>query len=160
MPVAASEPVPLGQPGKFEFCPAARPLLTIPAPPLPRVLQTAPSAVATGPRNSESESISSSAGESLNPDVPEFVPVVMAASKLASESALNHRENNRPKDEESSKPERRKTDDSDDPMTNSVASSKRDESSRLASKSNSVQSQVNGTAEPTANDVWKEVRLQ
>lgn len=61
---------PLG--GTTDFCPVARPLMNMPEPPKPRVLQTASSS--TG-RQSESESVCSSMAESLNPDVPEFVPV-------------------------------------------------------------------------------------
>ncbi|XP_017875883.1 la-related protein 1B isoform X3 [Ceratina calcarata] len=56
-----------------DFCPAARPLPTIPIPPVPRVLQSS-HIIPTIGRVSESESISSSIGDSLNPDVPEFIP--------------------------------------------------------------------------------------
>ncbi|XP_058794713.1 la-related protein 1B isoform X2 [Phymastichus coffea] len=64
--------MPLSQP---EFFPVAKPLPAIPAPPIPRLLNTTP-LINDIPRVSESDSVSSSIGETLNPDVPEFVPVL------------------------------------------------------------------------------------
>ncbi|XP_043473777.1 la-related protein 1B [Leptopilina heterotoma] len=61
-----------------EFCPVAQPLTTIPAPPVPKVYTVIVPAEVVG-RLSESESVSSSiGGDCLNPDVPEFVPVIHA----------------------------------------------------------------------------------
>ncbi|CAK9809530.1 La-related protein 1 [Anthophora quadrimaculata] len=56
------------------FCPAARPLSTIPTPPVPPRILHSNHIISTIGRVSESESISSSIGDSLNPDVPEFIP--------------------------------------------------------------------------------------
>lgn len=61
-----------------EFCPVAQPLTTIPAPPVPKIYTVFVPAEVVG-RLSESESVSSSiGGDCLNPDVPEFVPVIHA----------------------------------------------------------------------------------
>ncbi|XP_039301988.1 la-related protein 1B [Solenopsis invicta] len=54
------------------FCPIAKPLPTMPAPPVPRVFESYHS-ISTVRRHSESE-INSTTNEILNPDVPEFVP--------------------------------------------------------------------------------------
>lgn len=125
-------------PVPFEFCPAARPLATIPKPPLPRVLQ---SIVNPAMRISESDSISSSIGETLNPDVPEFVPVVMTA---------NQGEHNKPKADA----EEFESIWEYPPSTNGTLPRERDD--KTATKTKSVQ--VNGVAETAENDVWKEVK--
>ncbi|XP_043271130.1 la-related protein 1 isoform X2 [Venturia canescens] len=163
VPIPQSDPSIAGQSGKFEFCPAARPLTTIPVPPLPRILQTVPyvipqQAVSGAARLSESESISSSTGgESLNPDVPEFVPIVMASNKYANQLSFNHKENNNrsKEEEERCKEERRKIEVSALSPRNSEKSF---ESSNSTNKLNSQMAQVNGDIEPSANDVWKEVK--
>lgn len=161
VPIPQSDPSVAGQSGKFEFCPVARPLRAIPVPPLPRILQTVPyiipqQVVSGAARLSESESISSSTGgESLNPDVPEFVPIVMATSKFASQSTFNHQENNnRSKEEE----ERCEDDRKRMELLSSINSDKTSDSSNPTSKLNSQMAQVNGDIEPAANEVWKEVR--
>lgn len=53
---------------EITFCPATKPLSAVPPAPVPRVYEI------VYRRPSESESISSSISESLNPDVPEFIP--------------------------------------------------------------------------------------
>ncbi|XP_033218147.1 la-related protein 1 [Belonocnema kinseyi] len=62
-------------PSHPEFCPIARPLMAIPAPPVPKILSAFIPPVG---RLSESESVSSSIGDTLNPDVPEFVPIILS----------------------------------------------------------------------------------
>ncbi|KYN02062.1 PREDICTED: la-related protein 1 [Cyphomyrmex costatus] len=55
------------------FCPTAKPLSTMPAPPIPRVFESYHS-ISTVRRYNELETDSSLTNEILNPDVPEFVP--------------------------------------------------------------------------------------
>ncbi|XP_023289973.1 la-related protein 1B isoform X2 [Orussus abietinus] len=135
-----------------EFSPAARPLPTVPAPPVPRVLRTGGVTSSTG-RLSECESVSSSIGESLNPDVPEFVPVVSAARPADDESAINDKENNdRPKDEdESGMPKTLGPPASEDtpaPVENVVP--------RTTVRTPEVQ--VNGKTQTSPEDDWREVK--
>ncbi|XP_046833296.1 la-related protein 1 isoform X2 [Vespa crabro] len=76
-----------------EFYPAARPLSSIPVPPIPRILQSNYQLLSTIGRISESESISSSMGDSLNPDVPEFIPVDLTSKLALSKQVSQQREN-------------------------------------------------------------------
>ncbi|KAK0083200.1 hypothetical protein PV325_009187 [Microctonus aethiopoides] len=125
-----------------EFCPAATPLAAIPAPPLPRVIQ---SLVMPHARLSESESISSSTGDTLNPDVPEFVPVIISGN--TNEIVINHDENNQSKDEAT--------------IANAIGdlTAATDEPSVEAESSHELSTvQMNGEIDPVANDVWKEVK--
>lgn len=125
-----------------EFCPAATPLAAIPAPPLPRVIQ---SLVMPHARLSESESISSSTGDTLNPDVPEFVPVITSGN--TNEIVMNHNENNQSKDEAT--------------IANAIGdlTAATDEPSVEAESSTELSTvQMNGEIDPVANDVWKEVK--
>lgn len=78
---------------EVEFYPAARPLSSIPVPPVPRILQSNYQLLSTIGRISESESISSSMGDSLNPDVPEFIPVDMTSKLTLSKQVSQQREN-------------------------------------------------------------------
>ncbi|XP_051172528.1 la-related protein 1 isoform X2 [Leptopilina boulardi] len=77
-----------------EFCPVAQPLTTIPAPPVPKIYTVFAPTDVVG-RLSESESVSSSIGDSLNPDVPEFVPVIHAKIDEEEEEQQQQREMNK-----------------------------------------------------------------
>ncbi|XP_015127084.1 la-related protein 1B isoform X2 [Diachasma alloeum] len=146
-------------PEKPQFCPAATPLTTIPTPPLPRVLQS----VIVPSRLSECESVSSSIGETLNPDVPEFIPINVASNTDPSVG-------NSTKDQESSNNNIKKTSESSHNRSESqsqeavrVMQSEANELSQNSSASAAAPSkgprvQVNGEAEVPANDVWKEVK--
>lgn len=132
-------------PHQPEFHPAAKPLATIPAPPIPRLLQSAP-VKAEVPRLSESESIGSSVGDILNPDVPEFVPVVLAALKTE-EPKLE--KNNLPKTEENTV--EKKEDNTEEKKE------EREKAEKKVSTDNSSAPLTNGEAQPVVDDVWKEV---
>lgn len=73
----AEQPVPVENEviptSETTFCPVAKPLSTMPAPPVPRVFDSYHS-ISTVRRHSEPEINPSSMNEILNPDVPEFVP--------------------------------------------------------------------------------------
>ncbi|XP_015600652.1 la-related protein 1B isoform X3 [Cephus cinctus] len=129
-----------------EFSPMSKPLTAIPVPPVPRVIQTSNSTSATG-RLSESESISSSIGESLNPDVPEFVPVVAAAKP--NDSTVNDKENDRPKDEDVTEKPKSPT---------SQASKISSTSAKSESPAPSPEVQVNGETQVPADNAWREVK--
>ncbi|XP_034952320.1 la-related protein 1B isoform X2 [Chelonus insularis] len=125
-----------------EFCPAARPLATIPTPPLPRVIQ---SVINPPARVSESESISLSVGETLNPDVPEFIPVVMAGTNG---TLVNHNSSS-----------------IDEVVTTELKTESEPENKSAplstgadTNLSDTPTVQVNGTVDSSDNDVWKEVK--
>ncbi|XP_044593538.1 la-related protein 1B isoform X2 [Cotesia glomerata] len=109
-----------------EFCPAATPLSIIPTPPMPRVIQPVP-------RLSESESISSSSGETLNPCVPEFVPIIAVENNKAMVNNL-----------------------SESAQADSVETET--ETKLLLNENDTQTPQVNGDVESSDNDVWKEVK--
>ncbi|XP_066598042.1 la-related protein 1B-like isoform X2 [Prorops nasuta] len=125
---------------QFNFCPVARPLSTIPTPPIPRVVQTNN----TIGRLSESESISSSIGESLNPDVPEFVPVTGKPDESTNSGTKN---NNSSKDnDQSANSSHPATQDSSEKSSNVVPN---------ANRTRSPEVQINGES---IDDAWKEVK--
>ncbi|XP_016839811.1 la-related protein 1B isoform X2 [Nasonia vitripennis] len=133
-------------PHQPEFHPAAKPLATIPAPPIPRLLQSAPMNVEV-PRLSESESIGSSVGDSLNPDVPEFVPIVLAALKPEG-----------PKSEKNTLP---KTEENTVEKKGMNEEEKKEESQKAEKKVSSDKPNAlltNGEVQPVVDDVWKEVK--
>ncbi|XP_076179410.1 la related protein isoform X2 [Ptiloglossa arizonensis] len=140
-------------PSKSDFSPISRPLSTIPMPPVPRVLQSDSIVSAVG-RVSESESISSSIGDSLNPDVPEFVP-----NELTSK-------NNEPIVPDSRTGQTKNQEQSDSaksiPATSSNDTSKTDRKTSSATKCSSpgqvMEVQINGESQLPSDDVWKEVR--
>ncbi|XP_046599348.1 la-related protein 1B isoform X1 [Neodiprion lecontei] len=131
-------------PSHPSFFPVAEPLTAIPPPPIPLSLRVRNNSNSVHGRLSESDSVSSSIGDSLNPDVPEFVPVIV---NKGIESFNNDKENVRSKKEE----ERRKQ-----------SSSLPDTGVKpVKISSNSVRSstfQVNGDDQPSMDDVWREVR--
>lgn len=69
------------------FCPVAKPLSTMPAPPVPRVFESYHS-ISTARRHSESE-INSLTNEILNPNVPEFVPTTERTNGFTATSKNN-----------------------------------------------------------------------
>ncbi|XP_076749131.1 la related protein isoform X2 [Xylocopa sonorina] len=148
----------LSSTSESDFCPAARPLSTIPIPPVPRVLQSN-RVIPTVARVSESESMSSSIGESLNPDVPEFVPnehTDKSNGLVAPDSGCE--EANTEKQEVKSIPA---------PSTNHTSSQLTNESSKMDDKTSAMakcsspskvpEVRVNGETQ-SSDDVWKEVR--
>lgn len=70
------------------FCPVAKPLSTMPAPPVPRVFESYHS-ISTARRHSESEIDSSSTNDILNPNVPEFVPTTERTDEFPATSKSN-----------------------------------------------------------------------
>lgn len=63
------------------FCPAAQPLQQLPLPPVPKIIQ---SFVSSEEGTAESENPASTT-ETLNPDVPEFIPILLT-DKVPSDS--------------------------------------------------------------------------
>lgn len=139
-----------------DFCPAARPLPTIPIPPVPRVLQSN-HIVSTVGRVSESESVSSSVGDSLNPDVPEFIPNELTNKN---NEAVAPKSNNEPsKTEEQSEevksiPASSNNDDSE--TISSSESSKMSTTVKCSSPTQASEVQINGDSQ-SGDNVWKEV---
>lgn len=124
-------------PSHPEFFPAAKPLATIPAPPIPRLLQTAPLIVDV-PRVSESDSVSSSLGEMLNPDVPEFVPIQINSKPDETHMQVESEElviEKKAKKEE-----------------------KVDVDEKKKSPKESKKALVNGEVQPAKDDAWREVK--
>ncbi|KAK9308398.1 hypothetical protein QLX08_001577 [Tetragonisca angustula] len=143
----------LSSTSESDFCPAARPLSTIPIPPVPRVLQSN-HIIPTIGRLSESESISSSIGDSLNPDVPEFIPNEPVMSDSKSEPFKIEKQLEKVKSFPLSS--------SDDSLlfskNESLEQENKTSASTKCSSPNSVpEMQVNGESQ-SVNDVWKEVR--
>ena len=142
----------LSSTSESDFCPAARPLSTIPIPPVPRVLQSN-HIIPTIGRLSESESISSSIGDSLNPDVPEFIPNEPVMSDSKSEPFKIEKQLEKVKSFPLSS--------SDDSLlfskNESLEQENKTSASTKCSSPNSVpEMQVNGESQ-SVNDVWKEV---
>ncbi|XP_006562503.2 la-related protein 1B isoform X2 [Apis mellifera] len=149
----------LSSTSESDFCPAARPLSTIPIPPVPRILQSN-HIIPTIGRLSESESISSSIGDSLNPDVPEFIPNELTEKN--NEPIAADSKNEQTKTEEQSKEmkiipapsndsslfSRNEFSKPDDEMSTTV---------KCSSPSSAPKVQINGESQ-SANNVWKEVR--
>lgn len=133
-------------PSQLDFCPIARPLTTIPAPPVPRIMTMFVPPVAVG-RLSESESVSSSIGDSLNPDVPEFVPVVF--SQVASQIPQISERTEESSDARVDVKEDKKEEDE------KKGSNLKENVEEKDLKENKSEVLVNGEKEP---DVWKEVK--
>lgn len=146
-------------PSHPEFCPIARPLMAIPAPPVPKILTAFIPPVG---RLSESESVSSSIGDSLNPDVPEFVPIIL--------SRLGETQNEKDEtmeDEISNRTEQSNMESSGDARVgdksvNEERKEKQEEQKNTDEKESTKGKKedksgvlVNGEKEP--EDVWKEV---
>ncbi|XP_033326939.2 la related protein isoform X2 [Megalopta genalis] len=137
-------------PHESDFHPLSVPLPVIPIPPVPRFIQYNSAAVG---RLSESESVSSSIGENLNPDVPEFIPNELtskniesaAAEATASDSQMNETQFGDSQSIPSS-------------LSNHKSSSMDDEISAIGSSSDPSGVKVNGEMQPPSDDVWKEVR--
>ncbi|KAF3430348.1 hypothetical protein E2986_11634 [Frieseomelitta varia] len=143
----------LSSTSESDFCPAARPLSTIPIPPVPRVFQSN-NIVPTIGRLSESESISSSIGDSLNPDVPEFIPNEPVMSDSKSEPSKIEKQSEKIKSFPLSS-----SDDSSLFLKNeSLEQENKTSATTKCSSPNPVpEMQVNGESQ-SVNDVWKEVR--
>lgn len=151
----------LSSTSESDFCPAARPLSTIPIPPVPRVLQSN-HIIPTIGRLSESESISSLMGDSLNPDVPEFIPISNELTDKNNEPIVFDNTS------ESFKTEKQSVEVRSIPVLSSDNSlllsrnkaSKADDKMSTTAKCSSPSSvpevQVNGESQ-SVNDVWKEV---
>ncbi|KOC66335.1 La-related protein 1 [Habropoda laboriosa] len=148
-----------------DFCPAARPLSTIPIPPVPRVLQSN-HIIPTIGRVSESESISSSIGDSLNPYVPEFIPNELTnknSEPVTSSDSGGGGEKVRTKEERSKEVKSIPTQSSNNSSLLSNNESRKPENktsttTKCSSPPASVSEvQVNGESQ-SADDVWKEVR--
>ncbi|XP_076665173.1 la related protein isoform X1 [Andrena cerasifolii] len=142
-----------------DFCPAARPLPTIPIPPVPRVLQSN-HVMSTIGRVSESESISSSIGDSLNPDVPEFIPNDLT-SKYNEPALLNNGSDPAKSEGQSEDAKNIPAPSSNDlsPLSNNESSKMGDKTSatdKCSSPAPVPDAQVNG--ESSSGDVWQEVR--
>lgn len=144
-----------------EFCPAARPLPTIPIPPVPRVLQSTCTSVPTVGRHSESESISSSVGDSLNPDVPEFVP----NNELPNKPIVNNENEHSPKtnvqtDETKSIPAPSSTDSSSLSSNESLklSESKLSPAENCSDAAPLPEVQITRETQSSSDDSWKEVR--
>lgn len=133
--IAQPEMCSLITPITSEFCPAATPLSIIPTPPLPRVLQ---SVISPSERISESEIISSLPGETLNPYVPEFVPI---ATDINNQPTMISNDNNLSSN-----------------VQQNLFKSTNKNLSPSPSKNDTQTSQLNGSIEPSDNDVWKEVK--
>ncbi|KAK2576550.1 hypothetical protein KPH14_005225 [Odynerus spinipes] len=153
-----------------EFYPAARPLSSIPIPPVPRVLQSNHQVSTSIGRISESESISSSVGDSLNPDVPEFIPVDLTCKLndgTVSEQ-VSEQENGQSKSDEAVKipisvPETSSNDLS--PLSTNESSSEQTTPSNdkiHAENCAPPKVQINGEEPPplssSSDDSWKEVK--
>ncbi|XP_053976270.1 la-related protein 1B isoform X2 [Hylaeus volcanicus] len=149
-----------------DFCPVARPLPTIPIPPVPRILQSN-QIISTVGRVSESESISSSIGDSLNPDVPEFVPNELTSKNtepILPDSKQQICQTTNEEREKSCNPKSIPALSANNSATSLYgnASFKPDgKTSPTAMCSNSsrpIQVQINGESQLTSDNVWKEVR--
>lgn len=147
----------LSSTSESDFCPAARPLSTIPIPPVPRILQSN-HIIPTIGRLSESESISSSIGDSLNPDVPEFIPneLTEKTNELIAADSKNEQKTEEQSKEIKSIPapsndsslfSRNEFSKPDDEMSTTV---------KYSSPSSAPKVQINGESQ-SANNVWKEV---
>ncbi|XP_003703258.2 la related protein isoform X1 [Megachile rotundata] len=140
-----------------DFCPAARPLSTIPIPPVPCVLQSN-HIVSTVGRVSESESISSSVGDSLNPDVPEFVPNEL--TNKINETVTANSENESVKTQETSdemKSIPAPSSNNDSVSVSNKESSKVSATTKCSSPTRESEVQINGDSQ-SGDNVWKEVR--
>lgn len=149
----------LSSTSESDFCPAARPLSTVPIPPVPRVLQFNHNIPTVG-RLSESESISSSIGDSLNPDVPEFIPNELTDKNNEPIGSNSRNEQVKteiqpeevkiiptPSNKGSSLLSRNKFSEVDDKLSTTA---------KCSSSSPVPKVQINGESQ-SANDVWKEV---
>ncbi|XP_031838631.1 la related protein isoform X2 [Nomia melanderi] len=145
-----------------DFFPAARPLSTIPIPPIPRVLQSN-HVISTVGRLSESESVSSSIGENLNPDVPEFIPNELTSKNnesVAADSGSDSTKNGKQSDQAKSIPAASLSNDSPS-HANDAALKTDDKSSGMVKSSSPSRApgvKVNGELQTPSDDVWKEVR--
>lgn len=144
-----------------DFFPAARPLSTIPIPPIPRVLQSN-HVISTVGRLSESESVSSSIGENLNPDVPEFIPNELTNKNnesVAADSGSDSTKNGKRSDPAKTIPAASLNNGSSSPAKD--AAFKTDDTSSAVVKSSSPSRapgvKVNGELQMLSDDVWKEV---
>ena len=142
---------------ELEFYPFAQPLMGIPPPPIPKMFTFIPPLRSV----SESESISSSIGESLNPDVPEFVPIVFSRLNEAQNENLENLENDISIGIEQNNKESDNTI-VDDKSVNEERKELKEEQKDEVKKESSTSKEedkgevlVNGENEP--QDVWKEV---
>lgn len=138
------------------FCPVAKPLSTMPAPPVPRVFESYHS-VSTARRRSESEIDSSSTNDILNPNVPEFVPTTERADEFP---ATN--KNNQTKKFHFEKIKETLAIAEMfflSPNNNSPTKMKEDNklSTTTDSISNSLSERLNGESDSSSDNAWKEV---
>ncbi|XP_012255767.2 la-related protein 1 isoform X2 [Athalia rosae] len=136
----------MSSPAHPDFFPVAETLSAIPPPPIPRTLRIRNDSSSVPGRNSESDSVSSSIGETLNPDVPEFVPIIAAKGYG---TVNNDKENAQPKDEDEL---RKQSSSLPGTNVNSTSFTMKSATGRASSF------QVNGDDQPAIDDVWREVK--
>lgn len=122
-------------PEKSEFLPAARPLIMIPTPRLPRLLK---SIVSPSKVSKYETSILPIASETLNPEVPEFIPV-LATQNIALTSCSNENKL------------------SDSNVLKEI-SNKNNLLVKCDESKSSYEALFNGRVDTITNDVWKEVK--
>ncbi|XP_076626605.1 la related protein isoform X2 [Colletes latitarsis] len=148
---------------KSDFCPFARPLSTIPIPPVPRVLQSNHIFSTVG-RVSESESISSSIGDSLNPDVQEFIPNELTSKSnepVVPDSRTGQMINEKESDSVKNISTSSSNSNNSTSLCNNASSKTADKTSatvKCSSPSQVIEVQINDESPLPSDDVWKEVR--
>nr|XP_012225831.1 PREDICTED: la-related protein 1B isoform X2 [Linepithema humile] len=140
------------------FCPATKPLSAVPPAPIPRVYETFYSAR----RHSESESISSSISETLNPDVPEFVPTDLTGRTNGFTAVDESGEIKNKIDLEKSKEDISESTVIETPLlppNNNLSMEINEESTTDSSTPNSPsERQVNDESNSSSDNAWQEVR--
>ncbi|XP_014478889.1 PREDICTED: la-related protein 1B isoform X2 [Dinoponera quadriceps] len=143
-----------------EFYPAARPLPSIPEPiVMPFILQTDHTIPIPGTCD-ESESVSSLIGETLNPDVPEFIPTELTGNSNDLPTATN--ESNETKNEK--QPVKAKEivseSTSSTPTSNHNLCTKEDNKSSAMtySSTSNCSPEEHGKSNSSNDDVWQEVK--
>ncbi|XP_028047135.2 la-related protein 1B [Monomorium pharaonis] len=140
------------------FCPVAKPLSTMPAPPVPRVFESYHS-ISTVRRHSESE-INSLANEILNPDVPEFVPTTERANGVTATNKNNQTKNKfhfEKIKETLAIAEKYLLSPENDPPTKIKEDNKLLTTTDIHT-SDSLSERMNGESDSSSDNAWKEVR--
>ncbi|XP_011871317.1 PREDICTED: la-related protein 1B [Vollenhovia emeryi] len=140
------------------FCPLAKPLSTMPVPPVPRVFESYHS-ISTVRRHSESEINSSPINEILNPNVPEFVPTTEKTNGFTGTNKSNQTKNKfhfEKVKETLAIAERFLLSPNNNPLMKIKEDNKL--SAAIDSISDSLSERLNGESDSSSDNTWKEVR--
>lgn len=138
------------------FCPVAKPLSTMPAPPVPRVFESYHS-ISTARRHSEPEINSSSVNEILNPNVPEFVPTTENTNGFTATNESNQTKNKF--HFEKIKETLAIAEMFLIPPNNNNSPTKIKEDNKLPAISDSLSERLNGESDSSSDSAWKEVSV-